>query len=444
VINISSSRSKKIRFNIVSLFLIKIAITLVGFASVPVIINLINPEVYGVWVTITAIVGWFGMFDLGLGNGLRNKLAIALACNDWILARKYVSTTYAVLTIITVAIYTVFFTIEPYLDWKIVLGVPEMILTGHTLSLVVKTVMLLFCINLVVKVLGSIFYSLQSPFVTSFIDLIAKVFSYIALLLLNSGNEMNVLSVTFIVSATPIIIYVFASIVFFSTKYKAMRPALSDIELSRFRELMGLGSSFFFIQLSAVLLYQTNTLVISHLFGPLSVTSYTLANRYIGAVMILFSIVVAPFWSATTEAYEKGDKKWISKSLTSLKIAWLMLVVMGLAMYMVSSQVFSLWVGDEVAVPKILTLSVFVWVAINMWNSIYSNLLNGIGKVRLQLIIGVSSAALNVPLAIYLGKLIGIEGVVLANILVLLPSIFIYPAQFEGIIQEKSHGIWNK
>ena len=50
---------------------------------VPLTINYINPLQYGIWITISSIITWMSFFDIGLGNGLRNKLAQCLAINDF-------------------------------------------------------------------------------------------------------------------------------------------------------------------------------------------------------------------------------------------------------------------------------------------------------------------------------------------------------------------------
>ena len=71
-------------------------------------LNYLNPVKYGIWLTLTSVIGWFAFFDLGLGNGLRNKLAEALAKNDNELARTYISTSYAIMTITIGIVYFLF------------------------------------------------------------------------------------------------------------------------------------------------------------------------------------------------------------------------------------------------------------------------------------------------------------------------------------------------
>ena len=92
-------RTLKAKKNIAASFLIKGLNIGIGLILVPLTINYLNPTKYGIWITLSSVIGWFSFFDIGLGNGLRNRFAEALANKDHNLARTYVSTTYAVLAV---------------------------------------------------------------------------------------------------------------------------------------------------------------------------------------------------------------------------------------------------------------------------------------------------------------------------------------------------------
>lgn len=124
-INKGQERSVKAKKNIIASFLIKglgIAISLV---LVPLTISYIDPARYGIWLTLSSMVVWFSFFDIGFGNGLRNKFAEALAKGEHDLARVYVSTTYAILSIIIGVVLVIFFCVNPFLNWATMLNTPK-------------------------------------------------------------------------------------------------------------------------------------------------------------------------------------------------------------------------------------------------------------------------------------------------------------------------------
>src|ERR1700761_9345113 len=89
------ARTAKANKNIIYSFLIKGLSIGCPFALVSLTLHYLDKERYGIWLTMASIVGWFSFFDVGIGNGLRNKLSEALAKGDTALAKIYVSTSYA-------------------------------------------------------------------------------------------------------------------------------------------------------------------------------------------------------------------------------------------------------------------------------------------------------------------------------------------------------------
>ena len=63
----NNSRTKNIVNHTVSSFFYKTGAVLANFALVPVIINYLNTENYGIWLTISSFIAWFSFFDIGLG-----------------------------------------------------------------------------------------------------------------------------------------------------------------------------------------------------------------------------------------------------------------------------------------------------------------------------------------------------------------------------------------
>ena len=74
-----SERSVIIKKNIVQSSGFKVASIIISLLVVPITIDYVNAEQYGIWLTLSSIVHWISYFDLGLGHGLRNKFAEAKA-----------------------------------------------------------------------------------------------------------------------------------------------------------------------------------------------------------------------------------------------------------------------------------------------------------------------------------------------------------------------------
>jgi O-antigen/teichoic acid export membrane protein len=159
---------------------------------------------------------------------------------------------------------------------------------------------------------------------------------------------------------------------------------------------------------------------------------------------MVFAIINLPFWSAFTKAWVEKDIAWIKNSIRTLQYVWLLFVLIAMLMVVFSDFIYKLWVGNMVVVPVSLSLVIAFFVVVNTWNAIFSQFLNGVGKIRLQLYSSIIGAALNIPLAIYFGRKFGIMGVVLSSVVLTGFNMGWGYIQYKKIIQFKASGIWAK
>jgi O-antigen/teichoic acid export membrane protein len=61
-----------------------------SFFAIPLMIASLGLEKFGIWSTLLTILNWFIFFDLGLGNGLRNRVAERLSLGDSLEAKHYI------------------------------------------------------------------------------------------------------------------------------------------------------------------------------------------------------------------------------------------------------------------------------------------------------------------------------------------------------------------
>lgn len=436
-------RTLRAKKNISVMFLLKGLNIIVVLALVPLTINYLDPTRYGIWITLSSIVGWFGIFDIGLGHGLRNKFAEALASGDRRVARVYVSTTYAIISIITASALLLFYSISPFLNWAVILNVKSDIALDAELSILALIVFTFFCLRFVLKLIITILNADQRPALASTFDLFGNIIAFCVIYILTITTDGSLQYVGFVYSSAPVLVLIVSSIWFYKGKYSAYKPSIEHIDFSKASLLLNLGVKFFIIQIVGIVLYQTNNIIISHLYGPEQVTPYSIAYKYFSVLMIGFGIIITPFWSAFTEAWVKKDLGWIKTTMHQLFRLWGLLVIAAIVMFIISNWVFRVWVGDLVFVPNNIKALIVIWVLLNAWNGIFSHFLNGLSKIKIQLYLGVIAALLNIPLAIYLGIRIGIEGVLIANIIVTIFGVLAYPVQYHKLINNKAEGIWN-
>ncbi len=435
-------RTKRAKRNISASFLIKGLSIAIGIVLTPLTLHYVNPTEYGIWVTLSSLIAWMSFFDIGLGNGLRNKFAEAIALGDDKLARTYVSTTYAIISIIVVVILIIFLSINPLLNWPKILNTPSDM--GAELSTLALIVFVFFCIGFILKFITTILTADQKPAKAAIFDLGGKLFSLIIIFILTRTTTGSLLYLGLAMSMIPVLVLAASSLWFYNNEYKKYAPSLKFVEFKHARNLLTLGAKFFIIQIAVIILYQTSAIIIAQLFGPEQVTSYSIAYTYFGLITMAFSIIMLPFWSAFTEAWIKKDKHWIKKTVKKLQLLWLLFSAVAIVMVFLANFIYRIWVGKEVVVPISLSIVLAAYVIINTWCSIYSHFLNGVGKIKLQLYYSIIQSVVNIPLAIYLGKSFGIAGIIMSTVILGLIFSVWAPIQYLKIINNTAKGIWNK
>ena len=435
-------RSVNIKKNIIGLFIIRGGSIAISFILVPLTIRYVNPTQYGIWLTLSSIVAWFSFFDIGFGNGLRNKFAEAIAKGDTGLAKIYISTTYAILAIVISCMLVLFFCVNPFINWARILNAPPNM--GQELTTLALIVFVFFCLQFVLQLITTVITANQRPAKASIFNFLGSLFSLVVIFILTKTTSGNLIYLGIALGITPVLVLAASSAWFYTHEYKTYAPSLKYVRFNYARDLMSLGIKFFFIQIAAIIFYQTDNIIIAQLFGPRQVTPYNIVYKYFSVVTMVLSIVMVPLWSAFTEAWVKKDMDWIKGTLRKLQIWWIVMSVGTLILVVCSDFVYRIWVGNEIKIPFAMSLVMAVYIIINAWNGIYSQFLNGVGKVRLQLLLAVIGSALNIPFAIFLAKNTGIYGVILATTIISLASAIFAPIQCKKIINNKASGIWAK
>lgn len=435
-------RSAKAYKNIIALFAIKGVGTVIGFVTVPLTLNYLDPTRYGIWITISTLITWLALFDVGLGNGLRVRLAEAIAKNDINKARIYVSTTYAGLVLIFMGVYVLFFIVNFFLDWTQILNTGKEL--KDELSLLVSIVFLFFCIQFVINLIYTIAYAKQEPALTQAFSILGSLLSLAGIYLLTIYTQGRLIYLGVMLAGLPIITGLIITIILFNTRYKTIKPSIKFVHFPELKSLLNIGLKFFFVQIIALILYQTNNIIIAQLFGPSEVTPYSIAFRYFGIATFIFTTILTPYSSAFTDAFYRGELNWIRKVMKNLIFIWLGLLAIVIVFFFSSKFAIHLWVGDKVIVQKSLYLVVAIYVLINALASIYSSFLNGVGKLMSQFYLSVGIAVIHIPLTIFLCKQFGIIGIMSSVIIFGPVSLFIYNIQYKKILNGTAKGIWNK
>jgi O-antigen/teichoic acid export membrane protein len=443
LLKLDNERSRKIIKNILLSFGVKGGSIGISLLLVPMTINYISPVQYGIWLTISSIIGWMNFFDIGLGNGLRNKLTSALAQGEIYEAKIYVSTTYAALILISSVLVIMFCLITPLINWNTLLNIPQNI--PDDISFVVLLVLCVFCVQFVFQIINTVLTAIHEPALASVISLIGQFGVLLAVFLLKKFFVGSLTILACALTIIPVLVFIISSIFLYSTRLNYLSPSFKIINLNYVKGIMNTGGVFFILQIGAMFLFQTNNIIITKVLGPASVTEFNIAYKLFSVVIMVFTIIITPYWSAFTDAYSKKDFAWMKINLNKVRKFWLISSLLVVPVLLsLSKFLYKFWIGNSVHISFTLSFSMSFYVVTYTGMMLNCYILNGIGKLRVQLYLYIIACIINIPLGIALTKNFGITGVVVSNTLVTGVMCFVLWIQCNKILNMSDKGIWSK
>ncbi len=428
---------RKIIFKNVSLGVFYKALNLLAvFTTIPLLLNYLDNEQYGVWVTIFSIVNIVFFVDAGIGNGLKTKLSEAISLQDYSLAKTYISTAYLFISGIALVVLLVgaFFLFT--IDWQ---GLFNTSIKNEELIVVLGLILGMVVISFVLNIFKSFYYAAQQSSKVELALLIYQLLVLGAVFILLQYFTRNLLYVALVYGISNISIGILFTIIFFR-KNKNITPSIKYFKKEKVNDLLGLSLAFFCIQLCMIVVFTTDNLIITNLIGPEEVTSYDIVYKLFQVVITISVIAQDPFWALYTDAYQKKDYKWIKQTLNRLNKLFFVFVFIAIGLFFASESIIKFWVQRDLNISKNLLLFMAIFVLVRVYGIIFMNFLNSIGKVKLQMWLYILGAIINIPISIiFVTKFnLGSSGVILGTICSIASLSIVLPIQSYKILKKKS------
>ena len=436
-------RSVKLKQNIGASFIIKGISIAIGLVKVPVLLSYLDAEKYGVWLTIASIVMWIHHFDLGLGHGLRNRLAEALAHNDIERGKKLVSTAYISLSVVMFFVLIITMPLVFFLDWSKVLNVYT--IAHSELVYSVLFVLIMFINRFVFQLISIILKADQRPAISDIYLPIGSFISLILVFVIRIFTEDSLLLACVIISVPPVFILLIGNIYFFKNDYKHFKPSFKNFDRNHLRDIYSLGLKFFLGQMVSLVLFSSQNFILTQIVNPEEVTIFNIAKKFFSLPVTFFMVILTPYWSAITDAYTKKEFGWIKSNMKKLNFVSVIFSVGIIIMLALSDYVYQIWIGDKVAIPFSLSAVFALYNIFIVFLSPYNFFLMGFGKLNVGLLVAGIKLFLFLPVAIPLTNAYGAIGLVLSLILVnSLLNLVMHKIRYQKIVDQKAYGIWNR
>jgi O-antigen/teichoic acid export membrane protein len=440
---VSSSRSSLLQKNIFASFVIKGWSALIVLLLVPATLHCLGEYKNGIWLTISSLLLWIDNMDIGLGNGLRNKIAEYMAHDEFERTRSLISSTFAMLTCIIIPVLLILLLLIALTDpYWIFNASPSKV--DHLDQVLMATVTLV-CTSFIFKLIGNFYMGMQLPAVSNLLIALGQTLALIGTYIVLWSGSHSLMLIALVNTVSPLIIYLLAFPYTFLYKYPHLCPSLKLIKLKEAKAVIHMGVQFFIMQISSVVLFMTSNILISNLFSPTMVTPYQITYRYFSILLVIFTVICMPFWNATTDAYQKNDIAWIRNATKKLRLMTVGILICLIVMIALSDIVYAIWIDQQTVIDLKMSIMMAAYIFILIYSMRYSYIINGIGKLRLQLIFTTAAAVLFIPLAYLTTQWThSIIWFMIVMCLVNIPGLIVNRIQFHKLINGKANGIWMK
>lgn len=187
---------------------------------------------------------------------------------------------------------------------------------------------------------------------------------------------------------------------------------------------------FLLLQIMYIFMYQFVLILINDKYGESEVSEYGYLNKLFNYLYTVLLVFTAPFWTHIRTAYVNRNSDLLLSFVNRIKLSTFFAVISVAMLYIFSSYILQIWLGDNV-ISAGNTLAVAFLFVVMIINHRWVVFLNAFDSVRIQIIsallgclIIVASFLLDIKMTTF------IYALVLSNI----PGLFLYRREYNRIM----------
>ncbi len=413
----------------------KLGAILASFIAMPIMIKYLGIELFGIWATMLTLISWVMLLDLGIGNGLKNKVSESLSQDCTGLATVFISTAYVVIGGVSLTLFLIFLIASFWLPWQNIFN--TQVVAELVLREAVITLGFFVFFNFWLSLVAQVYHGLQKSAVVIFGQFISNVLALVFVYALYQLANVAIIYMVWAYGFSLVAANLILSFLLFS-QHREFRPSIGLFEKNKVKPLLSLGLKFFVIQISVLLIFMTDKILITQLLGPAEVTPYEVLFKLFSVFTVMHSLILVPLWPAYSDAYARNDFGWIRTQIKKQIFIAMGLFFGAFVIAFMGPWIVRLWVGDTIVIQSSLYYMFALFIVFSVWSNVFAYFVNAIGNLNLQLCTAIIAALINIPLSIAFVKIygMGLDGIMLATIISLSIYSVFGPFHVFGIIRK--------
>jgi O-antigen/teichoic acid export membrane protein len=374
-------RHRRILLSSITNLAVKFLALVVNLLVVRLALGALGKDQYGLWVAITSIVVWASLLDFGVLNGLVNAISEAHGKNDRDAVIGYVSTAFYVLVGVSAVLLVGLGVAAARVDWASLLSaggvVPEPSLQWSIVAAAAPIVA-----SFPLSIVRQIYAGLQKAYVGNLFAAIGSLVTLVATaaaVALKAGLPFLVLTL----GIGPLVSGLLNLGYLWKLEMPWIAPRVDRISKEAMSRLLRSSVPLFFFQLGALLVNNTQPLLLAHLASLSAVADYSLLLRLCGFIVSMAVLSTSPFVPAFREAFERGDAGWVRVSFRRMVLLRAVLAAgAGALLLIAGNAVLRLWLGSStVGFGMSIWVVVVTIIVFSAWGSAFTDVLTIMDRI---------------------------------------------------------------
>lgn len=350
----------------------------------PITLNYIGKDAYGVWMTVMALTSMLLWADLGLGNGLMTRLSQCYADRNVVQARELVATSYALLVAGSTGTVVLLWSLSGLVPWTALVGGSSQ---GSDPVVGIALVCLTaFLINIPLSLVHRVQYSSQRVQASNLWQAAGSLLA-VPLGWLAVHVDAGPVAVVAAVVCAPLLVNLLNSAYVYLGPGRDVAPSVHHIRLSAAAGLSRLGGQFFIISILTSISMNADNLIIAHTVGLSAVTEFAVPARVFLLLALGVTVINMPFWPAAGDALARGDHVWIRVTARRLTLLTGGVLLVGSVLLVVLARPFLAgWTGGTITAEPALLIALAAWWLLIGMSSPWFTVQNAAGYAKPQIV----------------------------------------------------------
>lgn len=359
---------------------------LVPIITVRITFNYLGEELYGLWNAVVSFFALFAFADLGLGTGLQSGLSKAYGKNNPELCQKLVSSTFAMLLIVTLVLLTVFMLIFPMVDWGALMNAKTQFAISSAGS-VVLAIVISRLLSVSLNVVQRTQLALQEGYDSYIWQSIGSIFSLVSVVFVSYLGLSPLIMIWVSSMCTPFIAAM-NMLIYFCFIRKELRPQIKYVDLNIIKIQLKIGFQFLILSILTTLGLSLDNFIVASAISLTEAATYSILYKVTNLIGVLSSMISQSLWGATGEAMARHENAWVWKIIkkTSTYLLFISLAAsLGVILLLKPAMYFLL--GQ--------TIDYSIWLVVGMclvqvqlaFISPFFTVLNSLGLVKIQILL---------------------------------------------------------